>query len=261
MECHLAVRSPEDLQLVLRLGTEGLSISEISRRSGVSRATCRAWLGGQVPARIRGARSSCAECGAPTHVWQSLPAQQYVYLLGLYLGDGTISHIHRGVFRLRITLDSRYDGIVGECQLAMGAVMPENKVGLLQHAHQNSVEVGSYSRQWPCLFPQHGPGPKQERDITLAPWQLELTKAEPEALLRGLIHSDGWRGTNRVHVRGRSYSYPRYQFSNVSQDIKDIFCSACDQLGIEWRRMNANNISIARRASVARMDEFVGLKH
>jgi hypothetical protein len=41
--------------------------------------------------------------------------------------------------------------------------------------------------------------------------------------LRGLFHSDGWRGLNRVHVKGRDYSYPRYQFSNRSDAKLDTF--------------------------------------
>ena len=122
------------------------------------------------------------------------------------------------------------------------------------------VDVSSGSKQWPCLFPQHGPGPKHLRRIALTDWQQAIVDEHPTGLLRGLIHSDGCRSLNRVVVRGREYAYPRYTFSNVSDDIKRIFCDACDALGIEWRRMNAKNISVARRASVARLDEFVGPK-
>jgi hypothetical protein len=43
-------------------------------------------------------------------------------------------------------------------------------------------------------------------------------------------------------------------------DIRGIFCDACDQLGIEWRVMNATDVSIARHESVAMMDEFIGPK-
>jgi hypothetical protein len=65
---------------------------------------------------------------------------------------------------------------------------------------------------------------------------------------------------NRVRTRGAAYEYPRYQFTNASVDIKKLFTDTCDQLGIEWRHMNARNISVARRESVARLDEFVGPK-
>lgn len=61
-------------------------------------------------------------------------------------------------------------------------------------------------------------------------------------------------------MKGKRYAYPRYEFSNLSEDIKRIFCDACDALGVEWKRMNAKSISVARRASVARLDEWVGPK-
>jgi hypothetical protein len=61
------------------------------------------------------------------------------------------------------------------------------------------------------------------------------------------------------HSRKR-YEYVRYNFSNRSADIRGIFCDTCDLLGVEWRVMNASNISVARRASVARLDEFIGPK-
>jgi hypothetical protein len=65
---------------------------------------------------------------------------------------------------------------------------------------------------------------------------------------------------NRVHVNGKWYEYPRYTFSNVSDDIRALLCEACDRLGIAWRRMNARNISVARREAVALMDTFIGPK-
>ena len=54
--------------------------------------------------------------------------------------------------------------------------------------------------------------------------------------------------------------YPRYHFSNVSADIRGIFGRACDQLGIEWRLNNPFSLSVARRGSVALLDDFVGPK-
>jgi len=66
---------------------------------------------------------------------------------------------------------------------------------------------------------------------------------------------------NRVEVKQKIYTYPRYNFTSASSDIRRLFTDACDQLGIEWRQMNARNISVARRDSVARLDEFVGPKY
>jgi hypothetical protein len=65
---------------------------------------------------------------------------------------------------------------------------------------------------------------------------------------------------NRVRHGETTYHYPRYNFTNRSDDIKRIFCDACDLLGVEWRVMNRWNISVARRASVALLDEFIGPK-
>ena len=39
--------------------------------------------------------------------------------------------------------------------------------------------------------------------IGLALWQVELVEPHPGPVLRGLIHSDGWRRLNRVNVNGR----------------------------------------------------------
>jgi hypothetical protein len=62
-------------------------------------------------------------------------------------------------------------------------------------------------------------------------------------------------------VKGKGYAYPRYQFSNRSADIRRIFTDTCDLLGIAWRPWGRWHISVARRESVAKLDEFVGLKH
>ena len=154
---------------------------------------------------------------------------------------------------MRVFCDRRYPDVIGEIAVAMGRVIPSKVGHVVWSGH---VEIHSSSKHWPCLFPQHGPGRKHLRPIRLEPWQQEIVDRYPKQLLRGLIHSDGWRGNNKIGER----LYPRYQFTNASEDIRKIFCDACDRLGISWRQMNARNISIARRADVARMDEFVGPK-
>ena len=125
---------------------------------------------------------------------------------------------------------------------------------------EGCVEVNAYWKHWPCLFPQHGPGPKHLRRIELRSWQRGVVAAHPGSLLRGLIHSDGWRGVNTVVVRGRTYEYPRYQFVSYSKDIQAIFRDACRTFGIGCRQMRWNSISVARRGDVAKLDRVVGLK-
>ena len=205
-----------------------------------------------------GEERTCPKCGHVEHDFAAVPVTAYAYLLGLYLGDGTISKARRGVFKLRITLDTRYPGIIAECASAMSAVCPSSKVN--QASKVGCIEVFSHSRMWPCLFPQHGPGPKHGRLIALTSWQEKLAAAAPEQMLRGLIHSDGCRVTNRVRAKGKEYAYPRYFFCNHSADIRGIFCRYCEFKGIDCRPDGWKNISIARRVSVELLDSFVGPK-
>ena len=251
------------IALALELHGAGLNNCEISRRIGVSRPTVRDWVSGRLPHSYRphDPRRTCRRCGGGKHHFDGL-GPDYVYLLGLYLGDGAISEHRRQVYRLRITLDVRYPGIVRGCERAMGSVVPRNRVSR-QLRRCNCYEVHAYSKGWPCLFPQHGPGKKHSRPIFLAGWQQKLAERWPEQLLKGLIHSDGCRVVNT----GRGgWRHPRYAFSNVSTDITSIFCSACDCLGLRWtasfptRESAAVSIYVSRKADVAKLDEFVGPK-
>jgi len=249
---------------VLRLvREEGLNHSEVSRRTGVPRPTVRDWANGKLPhsfetkpllyGRPTGLRA-CPDCGAVRHDFERL-STSYVYLLGLYLGDGTISRHRRDVYKLRIFLDRRYPNIVAECEAAMKAVLPFNGVNKFLTV-SNCYEVFSYSKSWRCLFPQAGPGMKHTRPIKLAAWQREWAHLVPKLFLRGLVHSDGCRFINS----GRGgWQWPRYKFTNASSHIRQMFCDACNQLGLQWTSA-PRTIYVSRRADVARMDEFIGPK-
>ncbi len=203
----------------------------------------------------------CADCGHPLYAFDELSEREYAYLLGIYLGDGMIARVGR-CFALRVFMDSRYPKITAEVADAMRAVMPGRLASIYPHPRHNYVVIASYSKSWPCFIPQHGPGSKHTRKIELAPWQEAIVEREPEQFIRGLIHSDGCRVTNRVTVKGTRYAYPRYFFSQVSKDIQDLFCRSCEQLGIDYRFSGGREceISVARRESVARLDAFVGPK-
>lgn len=199
--------------------------------------------------------ATCARCGHPRH--EAIDGAAYSYILGLYLGDGHLASFPRTKC-LRVYLDASYPEVVKECARAIGRLAPRNRVSV--HPRRGCVVVQCYSCQWACLLPQHGSGAKHHRSIVLTGWQRDITRAHPHELVRGLIHSDGCRFTNPIRSKGRAYFYPRYFFSNRSEDIKAIVCEHLDLLGIAWRRVGAYNISIARREAVAALDAFVGPK-
>jgi hypothetical protein len=249
--------SDEEVARVAALAAKGLNKSQISRLTGISRAAILDWSRHGFRPRRAYRHGTCATCGNENHAPDQLPLPAYPYLLGLYLGDGTISSHARNVYRLRVCLDMLYPGIIAECKGAMQALMPRNVVNTEWNVSGARLAVVScYSKSWPCLFPQHGPGMKHLRPIVLADWQLEIVDRDPRPLLRGLIHSDGCRVVNKSLGR----RYLRYMFSNASTDILSIFCDACDQLGIDWTKPKERNISIARRESIALMDTFIGPK-
>ena len=234
---------------------EGLGARRIAARTGLPVATVRDWLAGRLPKSAQQAlnpESFCGTCGQPAHDFASLP-QSYVYLLGIYLGDGSIATHRRGVYHLRISLDVRYPGIIDETAEAIRQVAPNHRAGQL--SQKTWVVVWSYSRSWPCLFPQHGPGKKHERQIELAGWQQKLVLDHPRLLLRGLIHSDGCRSVNT----GRNWSHPRYSFVNRSDDIRQIFCDTCDLLGVRYT-LAPGRVYVSRIADVALLDGFIGPK-
>jgi hypothetical protein len=251
------MRPSDDRQTVRDLARDGLTDSQISRLTGIPRSTVRYWL----RPRVEKKSPICERCGSRGFDFAALPPATYGYLLGLYLGDGCLSRCPRDVWKLRIACCVEYPQLLLWCEDAIRRVFPNNRVHMYQpHPQTLAVEVNTHSKHAICLFPQHGPGPKHHRPIKLADWQAPIVEANTEQFLRGLIHSDGCRSMNTVAGAGKTYSYPRYTFSNASDDIRALFTDACDRLGIEWRRMNARNISVARRASVARLDEFVGPK-
>ena len=246
------VRSAEEFDAVQRLIATGMNDRAIARQTGIPRRTVCDWryCGLQVRARVLAGSAACRM----EHDFATLPPGPYCYLLGLYLGDGCISR-NRRVWRLRITLDKKYPGIIERCRVAIDAVFPGQQASILPRDY-GCVDVSHYSRHWPCLFPQHGPGTKHLRPIRLEPWQQVLVEQATEEFIRGLIESDGCR----VVANDRGVRSVRYHFSNRSEDILGLFSGALDQLGIPWTRPSRYGIAVYRKAAVARLDEFVGPK-
>lgn len=231
----------------------GLTQLESARIAGAGINSIRRWQDRLQP--LGAGVERCAVCGPPTK-FTTLDGDAYCYVLGLYLGDGHM--VDNGkTFVLRVYLDDSYPGIMSSCSTAMSALLP-NKVHIAPK--RGCSAVCSYSKHWACLFPQHGPGMKHLRSVALLPWQRDLVASDPRPFLRGLIHSDGCRALNRVTARGKCYEYPRYFFSNRSDQIRDMFVWACGLIGVQARQNNRYNVNVARRADVALLDTFIGPK-
>jgi hypothetical protein len=243
------MRSAKEFETVRRLIAAGVNDCAIARQMDIPRTTVRDW-------RRRPQVRSRDSCASPwfAHDFSSLPARAYSYLLGLYLGDGCVSR-RRRVWCLRVTLDEKYPGIIDRCREAIDVLMPGQHAAT-RHRADGCVEVSLYSKHWPCLLPQHGPGKKHLRPIRLEPWQEVLVKEATEEFVRGLIDSDGCR----VVANDRGVPSVRYHFSNRSDDIRGLFCAALDDLGIAWTRPGRYQVAVYRKAAVARLDEFVGPK-
>jgi hypothetical protein len=249
------MRSKEEVDAALALVAQGFNDCEISRQLNIPRSTIRDWRHGPGRATRRAHVDSSYECSV-RHDFSALPGPAYCYLLGMYLGDGCISSMHRGVWTLRIAMDGKYPLIIDECSAAIEAIRSGQRTYRLARRGSRCVELSMSSKHWRCLFPQHGPGRKHTRSIELTAWQAPLVSENPEYLVRGLIHSDGCR----VVANDRGVASVRYHFSNRSEDIKRILCDALDLLGVHWTRPCNRQIAIYRKADVARLDEFIGPK-
>jgi hypothetical protein len=244
------MRHREEVDAVLKLVQAGLSDRAISDVTALPRTTVRDWRRGKVPVSY----------GRPcAHDPDLLPWEQYAYLLGIYLGDGCLTPFPRGVWKLRVICDTNYPGILDAVCHAMAAVRGDGVAGVYNKPGR-CVEVAMYWRHWPCVFPQHGPGPKWQRRIELVDWQKQIVEREREAFLCGLIDSDGCRITATYREKNGPRKYARYIFSNKSEDIHSLFTDSLDALGIHWTRANQKDTAVARQRDVRRLDQFIGAK-
>jgi hypothetical protein len=111
---------------VQQLIQSGLNDCSISRATGIPRPTVREWRVGRTRngSYRTGMPHSCPICNhAEVDGWW------YAYLLGMYLGDGCLAMHPRGVYKLRIVLDTRYPMIIDECTRAIAILRPDRPVG------------------------------------------------------------------------------------------------------------------------------------
>lgn len=251
---------PETRAAAVALVRSGLAPAAVADQLGTSWTAVYGWLHRDAPELVgRHRGSSCFRC-------QDQPAAppssaDYLHLLGLYLGDGWLARQQQS-WSLSIACAGDYPGLQAEARRPVEAVS-SRPTGLVRR--RGCSDVKAYWLHWPCVLPQHGTGRKHHRPIHLHEWQWDLAVAQPGPLLRGLFHSDGWRGMN-VAVRTvdgvrSERRYSRYQFSNRSDDIRHICAAALDLLDIPWRRSGPWTIAVSRREAVAALDQHVGPKY
>jgi transcriptional regulator with XRE-family HTH domain len=242
---------------VMSLLGMGISDSAIAAKTGVGSGTVRRWRRATKPPSAV-LRSQIAD------TWSVPVDATYCYLLGAYLGDGTVGLKPPNAWNLRIFSDRRYESISREIIAAMRTTFPGARPRVQPWLGEGDVLTISHPAI-PRAFPQHGRGRKHQRAIVLADWQLELTRANPGSLIRGLIHSDGCRAINRFKTKlpsGRlaEYSNVRYFFSNLSEDVRRIFTEHCELIGVRVTQSNHRNLSVSHRDSVALLENLIGPK-
>ncbi|MCQ3932205.1 MAG: hypothetical protein DPW16_17285 [Chloroflexi bacterium] len=254
-------RTYEEKIQILTLRDQGKNKCEIERITGIPRSTIRDCISQYMDL-------AALEEDVKAQAIKAFPAlksvkdsrqagiqQAYSYLLGIYLGDGCISKMGR-TYSLRVSCDSRYPNIIEAIREAIQKILPHNVVDAMKLKY-NCVVVGCYSNEWPELFPQHGEGMKYLRKIQLEQWQQEIVDQYPLEFFKGLYHSDGIRSQNIV--KGKDYR--RYSFTNMSEDIRQMFVHACELLGLHWTtKTSKRDIMISRREDVAYLDSLIGPK-
>ena len=167
------MRSAEEFDAAQRLIAAGVNDCAIARQLGIPRTTVRDW---RCRPQVRPRPDSGTPCGV-VHDFSTLPVAAYCYVLAMYLGDGSISRARR-VWRIRITLDQKYPAIIERCCQAIEMLLPGQRAGIVKRV--GCFDVSLFSKHWPCLLPQHGPGVKHNRRIALEPWQQALVDQATE---------------------------------------------------------------------------------
>jgi len=234
------------ISLVLKLREDGRSLTEIVKETGLGKNTIKRWLKKGYSIKKKNFSLDFSED----------KKENYSYILGLYLGDGHIVKAKR-VYKLGITLFSEDLNIINRCRQALEIVFNENKISQRKRKNARAVEVYVYNKYLPLIFPQHGAGKKHNRRIILEPWQNEIVEKYTKEFVKGLIDSDGC-----VFVRQNgNYRSKAYQFTNMSEDIKSLFCWGCNLLGVQYSKPYFNRIEIARRDDVEKLDSLLGSKY
>ncbi len=236
---------------------EGASQRQIARELGVDKSTIHYWI---KHAFSTGTRAAEELSHLKIIEWCNKHSAEYAYLLGCYLGDGHIVIMPR-TQKLSIYNDNRYPDIIQDQNIALQKIFPNNKITNYQQLYSRCLEVNVHNKFLSKLFPQHGPGKKHDRDVSLQDWQWDIVWKEPECFIKGLIDSDGsyYLQTQR-NANGMVHAGMRYQFTNKSLDIIDMYLIVMDKLNISvhptTRKNGTINVLTQKTSEVEKLDKL-----
>jgi len=162
---------------------------------GVSVATIRNWRRGR--RRVQDRFSAVRKIACPRLPRNGPCMSKRIHTCSASISTaGTSCCGRRGRVRAGDRVLRRLAGAHGRCRA--GHVRGNARVECLPRPAARNARWSKAIRSTACLFPQHGPGRKHQRKIELEEWQDVILRKFPGDFPRGLFHSDGWRGVNRV---------------------------------------------------------------
>lgn len=244
----------EERKKAYDLFLEGKNQTEIGKILNISRGTIKDWfkLFKNGDLFLKHGKEILIE-----ELIERIDRTNYSYILAVYLSDGHISKLPR-TYRLRLFQDKKYSLLTERWLQALKILFPNNNPFIYNAKFCNEIQV--CSNLLPLLFPQHGEGRKNKREIRLEPWQNTIINEHPLEFIKGSIESDGCRYLVTPKP-GKGKPYIRYQFTNYSKDIRDIFKKCCDIANIGYAHSNEyKNIYINKIQDVNFLETFIGPK-
>ena len=143
-------RTKAEFDHVKELMRKGRSDPEIATLTGTPRPTVRGWRRREQPP------------GRPSHhfAWRIRDEYAYCYLLGCYLGDGTVAHPSPNGGELRVYCDQRYADIMDEIRASAILRFPDARPTTFASSTGAAAVVRISHPAIAQALPQHGLGRK-----------------------------------------------------------------------------------------------------
>lgn len=245
------------VKIAKTLSDLGILDRENAAICGVSVAAIRHWRRGS----RRSGDQDAPRC--PRCYGRQLDEIAYAYLLGLYLGDGHLTVSKNGVWALSISCCDGWPGswrkpawpCPRSCPPPRYSPLPE-RAAPRSRAHPSTGCACSRSMGQAGNTSAKSSWSRGRRRS----WQSTLaTSRAAFSTLTAAGRSTGSGGRSRTATGGTSTR--AISFVNHSADIHRLCGQALDRLEVLWRFSKPTTISVARRKSVARLDQFVGPKY